>query len=127
MGLDHSITVESIKQGPESIVEAREYSFRKVNALQGYFEDNFEEIQNGEEFYFDEEHILKLKKVTDWILKNKDDKDYISKYLPPADGFFYGSSDVDEWYFQDVEHINKVMREIMSTPNRVSYKYWAWW
>ena len=78
--------------------------WRKFNALHGYIVDNF---ANGEDIcqeiwldYDDIESILKA-------LKNEENQ------LEPTEGFFFGSQEKDEWYYEDVENAIKVFESIL--------------
>lgn len=47
--------------------------------------------------------------------------------LPPTAGFFFGSTDTDEWYFQDVtstiEALEAVLVKVMALPDRARYQF----
>ena len=48
--------------------------------------------------------------------------------LPTCDGFFFGSTDYDEWYVQDLEDTIKVLEEILSEDDDdYDYYYEASW
>lgn len=52
--------------------------------------------------------------------------------LPPTSGFFFGSTDIDEWYWQDVEETHKQLTELLdeiTEENKWNYsiEYQASW
>ena len=52
--------------------------------------------------------------------------------LPPASGFFFGSIDIDEWYWQDIEETHKQLTELLdeiTEENKWNYEieYQASW
>jgi hypothetical protein len=52
--------------------------------------------------------------------------------LPPASGFFFGSTTIDEWYWQDVEETHKQLTELLdeiTEENKWNYniEYQASW
>lgn len=124
MGLDQRITI--LTKNDDDTLSSTEYWLRKVNSLQGYFEDNYH-TQNCVEHGFSEDDVKHLKEVTDFILHHQDDHDYIESNLPPTQGFFYGSDEIDEWYFEDIKEINEIMTAILNTPNVEKRLYWCWY
>lgn len=124
MGLDQRITI--VTQNSDSSVSTNEYWLRKVNCLQGYFEDNYE-IENLTEQRFTLEDVEELKEITDNILQNQDDHEYIESHFPPTQGFFYGNYDINEWYFDDVKEVNTIINEILETDNILEMTYWCWY
>jgi len=55
-----------------------------------------------------------------------------NELLPPASGFFFGSTDIDEWYWQDVEETHKQLTELLdeiTDDNQWNYsiEYQASW
>lgn len=81
----------------EVIVEA--LYWRKANAIHKWFVDN---VQNGEDdcgyYYVSREDLEQLRDLILDVLKTRD-----SSKLPPQAGFFFGSSDVGDWYWADLE------------------------
>ena len=124
MGLDQRITMLTKRE--DDTLTSTVYWLRKVNCLQGYFEEKYQ-TQNCIEHGFYEDDIKELKSITDKILQNKEDHDYIESNLPPTQGFFYGSDQIDEWYFEDVKQINEIMGKILKTPNVEKTLYWCWY
>ncbi len=72
--------------------------WRKFNALHGWFVDN---VHGGEDdcglYEVHKEHLYALSAVLLDVSATKD-----ASKLPPIDGFFFGSTDVDD-YFDDVD------------------------
>ncbi len=128
MGLDQKLTVfrEGVSKDNEYCLIPKEYNFRKASALQGYFERNYgtENLIKHEVFDYS---IEELKEYTDYILENPEDISYIKENFPPTKGIFYGSTEIDEWYFEEVEKVSKVVNEILKTDKVASIYYWCWW
>lgn len=123
MGLDQKITVKYVEN--DQALE-NDYYFRKVNSLQGYMENKYN-TQNLEPHLISLDDINVLLKHTEYILKNNTDLDYINEHVPPTQGFFYGSYQIDEWYFEDMENIQNAMKDILSKPNIQEIIYWCWY
>lgn len=49
--------------------------------------------------------------------------------LPPTPGFFFGSTVIDEYYLEQIEHIIKEMRKILSTVDfsKEEVFFTCWW
>jgi hypothetical protein len=48
--------------------------------------------------------------------------------LPPQEGFFFGGTDINEWYFKDIEQELEDFTAILNEWDESScYAYWAWW
>lgn len=75
--------------------------WRKANAIHKWFVDN---VQDGKddcgEYSVGEEDLRKLLDVVTRVL---DDRSLAQELLPPQSGFFFGSTDVDDWYWQDIK------------------------
>ena len=85
--------------------------WRKANAIHKWFVDN---VQNGKDdcqsYYVDNQDLMDLR---DCCLKVLEDHSLAEKLLPAQSGFFFGSTEYDEWYFNDlkdtVEGINRIL------------------
>lgn len=88
--------------------------WRKANQIHKWFVDN---VQNGEdecrEHYVSIEKLKELRGVCAEVLLNKDDKVFIEDILPPQSGFFFGTEDIDDWYFEDVQYTYTRLGEII--------------
>lgn len=81
--------------------------WRKANAIHQWFVDN---VQDGDddcgEYYVAKEQIRTLLCNIDAILA---DNSLAEELLPPQSGFFFGSTDVDEYYFEDLKHTKEML------------------
>ena len=79
----------------------KEAYWRKANAIHNWFVKN---VQNGEDDcgYYEVTHdqLEKLLRVVEDVLT---DHSKASVLLPSTAGFFFGSTDYDKWYFEDLE------------------------
>ena len=101
------------------IVESVGY-WRKANQIHNWFVEN---VQDGnddcEEYYVSYEQLMELKNLCKEVLKTKD-----TDLLPPTSGFFFGSTDTDEYYFQDLRDTVKILDNIKKSDG---YHYQASW
>jgi len=50
-----------------------------------------------------------------------------AEQLPTANGFFFGGTDYDEWYFRDVENTIRIIDECLQLPNSWDFEYRSSW
>jgi hypothetical protein len=83
--------------------------WRKSNQIHSWFVSN---VQNGEDNCAPHDvDIDDLRKLLDLVKKQLKNKSEI--ILKPTSGFFFGSTDIDEWYWKDLERTKKELeREI---------------
>jgi hypothetical protein len=118
-----------LKFNPKSISEIIEQVmyWRKANQIHAWFVKN---VQNGvDECQRSYVSFEKLKELYDVVCKALDTKD--ASILPPQSGFFFGSTDVDDYYWQDLEDtkqiLEKIIKEDSETPEGYSYYYQSSW
>ena len=104
--------VEHIK--PERISEITEQVgyWRKANHIHRWFVEN---VQNGEddcgEYYISDDSLLELLDICKRIIENKE---LASELLPTQPGFFFGSTDYDDYYFEDIENTIEIIESLLS-------------
>lgn len=82
--------------------------FRKVNFLVKYFGNLGFDIENQTPFYISKENIEDLIKRCEEVLE---DHSKARELLPTMSGFFFGSTDYNEYYFEDVKEVLKYCKE----------------
>lgn len=101
------------------IVEEAGY-WRKANQIHKWFVDN---VQGGEdeckEHEVSYEQLQELKTLCLQVLDTKD-----TSKLPPQSGFFFGSMNVDEGYWEDLQDTIKI---IDSLDSNGEYYYQSSW
>lgn len=106
----------------EVIVEAMYW--RKSNQIHKWFVDN---IQNGTDdcgnYEVSPDDLKRLRDLIKQVLTERN-----PELLPPQQGFFFGSTDVDEWYWQDLERtadeLDLVLEEF---PDSWYFEYHSSW
>jgi len=101
--------------------------WRKANAIHGWFVENCQDGEdNCREYEVERSQLETLRDLCKDILEHPDaerDSD-----LEPTEGFFFGSYDKDDWYYQDlqntVEGLDRVLKEL---PEDYSFSYQASW
>jgi hypothetical protein len=129
MGLDMYIVKRDKGAGPasdENYDEANDVAYwRKFNALHGWFVEN---IQNGVDdcgsYEVTKEQLFDLLKVLEEAYALKD-----ASKLPPTRGFFFGSCEVDEWYWDRVASARKTISSLIDDTDweKEQLYYFASW
>ena len=105
------------------IVEEIGY-WRKANAIHKWFVDN---IQDGNddcgEYRVSEEQLNKLLKLCETVIANPG---MAYKILPTEDGFYFGSTDYDEYYHQDIKDTKAIIEEALKDPSNEVYYSSSW-
>lgn len=85
--------------------------WRKANAIHKWFVDN---VQNGVDdcgnYYVSRDHLMSLMDTIDATLDSRD-----SSQLPPTGGFFFGSTDVDDWYWEDLKNTRDALETVVNS------------
>lgn len=122
MGLDQWINV--VTNDDDEI----EYTYRKFNFLRLWLVNNndYDDTANLDVVDLPYENLLKLRKDCKTVL---DDHDKADSILPTQDGFFFGSTDYDDWYFNDVKKLYTDLNEIVNNygENIAYITYEEWW
>jgi hypothetical protein len=99
--------------------------WRKANQIHAWFVKN---VQGGEdncgEYYVSHE---KLKSLLDLVNKALAERD--PNLLPPQAGFFFGGTDIDEWYWQDLKNTKAKLDRVFALPemSKLSFYYTSSW
>ena len=99
--------------------------WRKANQIHKWFVDN---VQGGEdncgEYYVSQDKLIELLAICKHSLENKD-----PSLLPPESGFFFGSTDIDQWYWKQLENTIEQLERIFALPqlSDLSFSYSSSW
>ena len=98
--------------------------WRKANAIHAFFVDNCADgVDDCEKMYVEQENLVKLKDLCEQVLK---DNSLASKLLPSQSGLFFGLTDYDENYFQDIQDTFDVLQKAITLED-VDFYYRASW
>lgn len=105
--LDFPELEEEVNKWVEGHYEPYDAYFRKVNFLFKYYEDRGK-MHDQWYAFTDADDIDDLIDRCEQVLK---DHSLAHSLLPTQDGFFFGSTDYDGWYFSDVQDCLKQMKK----------------
>ena len=107
-------------------IELEAMYWRKANAIHGWFVEN---VQDGEddcrEYEVDREQLENLRDLCADILAHPDaerDSD-----LDPTEGFFFGSQEKDEFYYDDLRITVEGLTKALELPKNYYFIYRSSW
>ena len=104
--------------------------WRKANHIHQWFVDN---VQNGEDdcetnlVTRDDLRKLRAACVEALLHKTEPDEFVLSLVLPPVSGFFFRSTDYDDYYFETCEKTIKIIDTCLALPDKYSFYYHSSW
>lgn len=106
-----------------SFVNGEDMYYRKVNFLYAYFADRLD----NEQCIVTLEDCKKIIKYAETILETRD-TDLAEKLLPTQSGFFFGSTEYDDYYFDDVKDVLEQFSEYIDdwTDDTIGWVYFSW-
>ncbi len=99
--------------------------WRKANQIHKWFVDN---VQRGEddcgEYYVTNDKLKELLTTCRQALFHKD-----PSLLPPQSGFFFGNTDIDEYYWSDIKNTIKQLDKLINLDefDSLSFYYQSSW
>jgi hypothetical protein len=149
------VTFPNIKPERVSYITEQIMYWRKANQIHGWFTSNGQELIEEVSYRLTLDDLKNLldtcKQVLDVLNKSKmktvqvrsgwsggeemfvgvdvyDCEEEIMELLPPTQGFFYGSSDINEYYKEEVEEtIQFLEKEIPLCTDDDEFEYYASW
>lgn len=126
---------QDIKPERVTYIEEEVAYWRKFNALHGYIVENHaggvDECQDIRLELSDLELILETLKE---VIKSKPNEDGVvtegapnpEDLLPPTEGFFFGSNEVDEYYYEEVESTIEELQKLIDEVSVANEEYGLW-
>ena len=113
---------------PSITVDVKIAQWRKANQIHQWFVDN---AQDGEDdckkYYVTRGQLQELNDVCMQVWKSKD-KELAEELLSPSQGFFFGSYEIDEWYWEQLEDTLMQLGRVLTTvPEGWSFAYQSSW
>jgi hypothetical protein len=100
--------------------------WRKSNQIHNWFVQNVQDGEDDcEEYYVSREQLTEL---LDTCKKIKANPDLAESLLPPVEGFFFGSTEIDEYYWEDIDSTIKQLEKAMEKyDDKWSFEYSSSW
>ena len=95
--------------------------WRKANAIHNWFVEN---VQGGADNCAQYEVTAhQLEELRDECQRVIDDPKLGAEALPTAKGFFFGSTDYDEGYAEDLQYTIDAVNELLATPRDYNWSF----
>ena len=106
----------------EVVVEA--LYWRKANAIHKWFVDNVQEgTDDCGNYWVSREQLEELRQLILEALAKKD-----ASKLPPQAGFFFGSTDITDWYWDDLRYTAEGLERVLAEfPEGWEFEYHSSW
>lgn len=99
--------------------------WRKANQIHQWFVKN---IQEGEDDCGNYDVVRQdLIDLRDLCVKILADRSLAATELPTASGFFFGSTEYDDWYYQDLEQTVERLDKVIALGNEWDFEYHSSW
>ena len=130
---DNNYEVTVTKAGKPTNIDPKKVSYiveevgywRKSNQIHNWFVEN---VQDGrdecQESYVSREQLQSLLDICRIV---KIDKDKAPQLLSTQSGFFFGGTEYDEWYFNDIDNTIGILEEALGDENADDFTYRASW
>ena len=81
-------------------------------------------VDNCEGYYVGRDQLKALREI---CVRVSQFQTLATDLLPPQEGFFFGSTECDEYYYRDIENTIKIIDRALSLPNSWEFEYRASW
>ena len=116
--------VDGIKASRVKYIEEEVGYWRKANQIHRWFVENVQEGKDdcGDYYVGDNQ----LQELLDVCKKVTADNSLAESLLPSASGFFFGGTNYDEWYFEDVKNTISILEDALQSKGGEIYYSSSW-
>jgi len=111
---------------PEKLLKVVEEAgyWRKANAIHAWFVKNVQDgMDDCRTCYVGREQLADLLALVNASLKNRGKA---GELLPPQEGFFFGSTELDDGYFDDLKETKKILQAALKDEHGEYYYHSSW-
>jgi hypothetical protein len=99
--------------------------WRKANAIHNWFVKHVQDgIDDCKPYSVSRKQLTDLKDVCERVLGWKE---LATDLIPPTDGFFFGSTEIDEFYWADLKRTAEAATRILALPKEWAFEYQSSW
>jgi len=116
-----------VRVNPKEIkkIEARAGYWRKANAIHKWFVDNVQGgIDECHQVYVSREQLEQLLGLVNDVIENPL---LAEELLPTQSGFFFGSTEYDQYYHADLKETKKILEKALKAPKDWDFYYQSSW
>lgn len=97
--------------------------WRKANAIHGWFVNTLADGRDEcQELYATRDDLTNLRDLCEELLAGRNEQDALEK-LPPMGGFFFGTYEVDDWYWDTLEYTRNRLAEILNNQKFANHSF----
>lgn len=99
--------------------------WRKANAIHGWFVKNVQKgVDDCDNYDVGIDQLKELKALCQKTLEEKN-----PSLLPPTEGFFFGGTDIDQWYWESITDTIAQLDRIFNLPDldQLGFSYHSSW
>ena len=102
--------------------------WRKANAIHNWFIQNCANgVDDCRDVHVEASDLTNLLTLVSDLLTTRDETK-AQELLPPTAGFFFGSTEMDEWYWNDLEYTKEILEHVLTLDDKsTSFYYRASW
>jgi hypothetical protein len=101
--------------------------WRKANAIHGWIINATGVVDDGTPVHLSKQLVIQLRDTCAEVIR-VGTTEYAEEVLPPTSGFFFGSSEIDEWYWNDIKSTAEKLTEIIDNSiEDQEFEYYASW
>lgn len=114
--------VSGLSDTPSGYVVLTVAYWRKDNQIHEWFVNNCQDgVDECQKAMVSREQLVEL---VDLCQQVSDDHDKAKELLPVSEGgFFFGSYEYDEWYYEGVNHTIKMLKAILDNPKFADWEF----
>lgn len=103
--------------------------WRKANAIHKYFVDSCQDgMDDCRRAYVQRDVLEELRDFCKQLIDSEFDPELCAELLPPSEGFFFGSYEIDDWYKDEVKRTYEMISYLLFTvKDDWSFYYQASW
>lgn len=98
--------------------------WRKSNMIHNWFVENCQDgVDECQSTPVSKEKLITLRDACKYVLESKD-VDTALEILPPVSGFFFGGTEIDEWYWSDLDETIQMLDKILEETDFETQQIW---
>jgi hypothetical protein len=99
--------------------------WRKANAIHAWF---VREVQEGNDdcghYWLGEDKLHELVAACERVLE---DRNAAASVLPVQQGFFFGGTDYDDYYFEEIARTRDLLKGVLAETDQEAFEYHSSW
>lgn len=121
--------IPATPDSPSATIYINVAYWRKANAIHNWFANNVDGVDNCQRAYVDRQQLEKLLVTTREAITAYGNGDYelSSTLLTPTSGFFFGSTSIDEWYYEILKNTVEQLERVLAIDKPVDFYYMPSW